>query len=71
MGFNEAAALHRGKPVCASLLTSLIGCFNEAAALHRGKPRTCIITWACSVRFNEAAALHRGKRVGRTRSIGW
>ena len=37
--FNEAAALHRGKPprwrrCCAPWSTR----FNEAAALHRGKP---------------------------------
>ena len=38
-GFNEAAALHRGKPVRRSATGG--GCtwrFNEAAALHRGKP---------------------------------
>ena len=37
-GFNEAAALHRGKPGHASTFMGANTSFNEAAALHRGKP---------------------------------
>ena len=38
-GFNEAAALHRGKPPFMPAFGSPLTCFNEAAALHRGKHR--------------------------------
>ena len=61
--FNEAAALHRGKPARWSCFPARKRtCFNEAAALHRGKPGSSACR-PCSrpSRFNEAAALHRGK----------
>ncbi len=37
-GFNEAAALHRGKPALRRTTCRALHRFNEAAALHRGKP---------------------------------
>ena len=39
--FNEAAALHRGKPPCTADPRHRQSRFNEAAALHRGKPIRC------------------------------
>ena len=36
--FNEAAALHRGKPPPVRRQSAATFSFNEAAALHRGKP---------------------------------
>ena len=62
--FNEAAGIHRRKPLPASPFRRTISlCFNEAAGIHRRKP-------AAGGRherragsgFNEAAGIHRRKR---------
>ncbi len=63
-GFNEAAALHRGKRHMSINVDQSRSSFNEAAALHRGKPASLPSPTRSTRCFNEAAALHRGKLHG-------
>ena len=41
--FNEAAAIHRGRPSNAGITSSRMAGFNEAAAIHRGRQRCALL----------------------------
>ena len=59
--FNEAAGIHRRKPVTTEEEEHTHGCFNEAAGIHRRKRPVSRPRTSCTRCFNEAAGIHRRK----------
>ncbi len=60
VGFNEAAAIHRGNRPIVHSRSRRNNRFNEAAAIHRGNLRLAYQVAKRASCFNEAAAIHRG-----------